>query len=245
MPRRSSGGSAGTGGAAEPPAGGPAVCPYVKYEQQVVHRRELKSAPYNPRYIKDVNRDKLRKNLKERGLLNAPVWNRRTGNLVSGHQRLKILDGLMRTDDYLVPVDVVDLTDKEEREQNVFFNNRDAQGRFDDKLLEELVRSPDFDSELAGFDLSEVVEKFGDGVLAAGGGDKLAKMAERLREAQAAHDEIKKAQAARDRADFYRVVVFRDAAEAERLSALNGEPGCVFLHGARLVEKLAAPGGPP
>lgn len=43
------------------------------------------------------------------------VWNRRTGILVSGHQRLKALDALEGTEDYELTVSVIDVDDLERR----------------------------------------------------------------------------------------------------------------------------------
>lgn len=69
-------------------------------------------APANPRTISDDARRKLRDNLKRVGLLQPLVWNRRSGNLVSGHQRLSQMDDLMGTANYHLTVAVVDLDDK-------------------------------------------------------------------------------------------------------------------------------------
>lgn len=46
-------------------------------------RRDLKSG--DPAY------DKLRKSMSEFGNVQPPVWNERSGNLIAGHQRLKVL----------------------------------------------------------------------------------------------------------------------------------------------------------
>ncbi len=75
--------------------------PSQKFVSERIHRSKIKNAPYNPRSIDDHARKKLHHNLKKKGLLDALVWNKRTGNLVSGHQRLSILDDLSATgDDY-------------------------------------------------------------------------------------------------------------------------------------------------
>jgi len=52
---------------------------------------ELKSAQYNPRVITDEALDGLKYSLKEFGDLSGIVFNRATGNLVAGHQRVKAL----------------------------------------------------------------------------------------------------------------------------------------------------------
>lgn len=55
---------------------------------------ELKAAAYNPRkdlQPEDAEYQKLRRSFEEFGYVEPVVWNERTGNLVGGHQRLKIL----------------------------------------------------------------------------------------------------------------------------------------------------------
>ena len=55
---------------------------------------KIKAAPYNPRKdLKpgDPEYEKLKKSLTEFDLVEPLVWNRRSGNLIGGHQRLKIL----------------------------------------------------------------------------------------------------------------------------------------------------------
>ena len=123
---------------------------YQKFEAQEIHRAQIQNAPYNPRRIKDAARAKIKKNLKTVGLLSTLVWNKRSGNLVSGHQRLSQLDALEGTEDYTLTVAVVDLDDKTEKEQNIFFNSTTAQGYFDFDMLLEVL--PDVDYQAAGFD---------------------------------------------------------------------------------------------
>jgi len=50
---------------------------------------DIKSAGYNPRTITDEQLKMLNKSLQTFGDLSGIVYNRRTGNLVGGHQRLK------------------------------------------------------------------------------------------------------------------------------------------------------------
>lgn len=121
---------------------------YQKFEAQEIHRTQISNAPYNPRRIKDTARAKIKKNLKTVGLLSTLVWNKRSGNLVSGHQRLSQLDALEGTEDYTLTVAVVDLDDKTEKEQNIFFNSTTAQGYFDFDALIEIL--PDVDYQAAG-----------------------------------------------------------------------------------------------
>ena len=67
---------------------------FQKFESQDIGREQIQNAPYNPRYIDTAARNKLKEKIKKVGLVETLVWNKQTGNLVSGHQRLSILDEL-------------------------------------------------------------------------------------------------------------------------------------------------------
>lgn len=115
-----------------------------------IHRSEIRNAPYNPRKISDKAFKELKKNLSKRGLMSTLTWNKRSGNLVSGHQRLAALDQLEKTGDYTLTVSVCDLDEKEEKEQNIFFNSTTVQGEFDFDMLADVLKDIDF--KAAGFD---------------------------------------------------------------------------------------------
>lgn len=124
--------------------------------QRVIPRSQINFASYNPRKISPEARKKLKANLKERGLMGGIVWNATTGNLVSGHQRVSIMDEINKYDpltqknDYEINVDVVELDEKSEKEQNLFMNNRSVQGEFDDEMLRSILQGIDYTA--AGFD---------------------------------------------------------------------------------------------
>lgn len=106
-------------------------------ETREILRSQVKAVEYNPRVISAYARKQLKISLTRFGLVETLVWNERTGNLVSGHQRLGIMDeeNGYPGQDYKVTVSVVKLTEKRERQLNVWLNNRAAQGSFDrDKL---------------------------------------------------------------------------------------------------------------
>lgn len=124
---------------------------YQKFEALEIARADIKNAPYNPRTITDKARKMLRKNIKSKGLLETLVWNKRTGNLVSGHQRISILDDLEGNSDYTLTVAVVDLDEKAEVEQNIFFNSTTPQGVFDLDALQDMIDGG-LDWDAAGFD---------------------------------------------------------------------------------------------
>ena len=125
-------------------------------EQITVRRSDIHAAPYNPRKITPEAAKLLKDNLKRVGLLGGIVWNRTTGNIVSGHQKVAQMDAINRYDpsnpdtDYEFRVEVVDFDEKTEKEQNLFMNNRNAQGEYDDDLLRQMVAGIDY--SYAGFD---------------------------------------------------------------------------------------------
>ena len=88
---------------------------YQKFEVEVISRGEIHGADYNPRVISEDARKRLKRMLAKHGLVQPLVWNRRTGNLVSGHQRLSQLDQLERSQDYDLQVSVVDVDEREEK----------------------------------------------------------------------------------------------------------------------------------
>src|SRR5690606_28999715 len=121
------------------------VSKYISSQVGEINRSEINLASYNPRKISDNARKLLKANIKRLGVMGGIVWNERTGNLVGGHQKLSILDELQKYDpqtkenDYLIRVEKVSLDDKEEKEQNIFLNNKNAQGEFDKDILKDLI----------------------------------------------------------------------------------------------------------
>ncbi|HPJ13131.1 MAG TPA: ParB N-terminal domain-containing protein [Caldisericia bacterium] len=119
---------------------------------------KINPALYNPRkdlQPSDPEYQKLKKSIDKFGFVEPLIWNSRSGNLVGGHQRLKILIEEGATE---AEVSVVDLDDIDEKALNLALNK--IRGDWDqDKLsalLGELFELPDFDIELTGFDTSEV-----------------------------------------------------------------------------------------
>ena len=82
------------------------------------------------------------------------VWNKSTGHVVGGHQRLEALDALMKTEDYELDVLQVELSLKEEVRLNVVLNNQDNQGFFDFGQLQKLAEDFKFDA-IEDFGFSE------------------------------------------------------------------------------------------
>lgn len=128
--------------------------PLEKFEIVKMNRSQIKGAPYNPRKISDKAKLKLKANLKKVGLLEPLVVNKRTGNLVSGHQRLSQLDALLGSPDYQMTIALVDLDLKTEKEQNIFMNNPAVMGEFDADAMVEMFKEIDFKN--TGMELSDL-----------------------------------------------------------------------------------------
>lgn len=92
----------------------------------------LLPADYNPRKISDRAMKGLRASLERFGELGGIVYNKRTGRLVGGHQRVKAL-AAMGIDD--ADVRVVDLPVAEEKAANLALNHPGIGGEWDDALL--------------------------------------------------------------------------------------------------------------
>lgn len=117
---------------------------------------ELKPAPYNPRVELqpgDSRYRKLKRSVERFGLVEPLLWNIRSGNLVGGHQRLRILTELQYQE---VPVSVVDLPLDQEMALNIVLNNREAQSDWDVQqlthVLGELSAMPESPLTATGFD---------------------------------------------------------------------------------------------
>jgi hypothetical protein len=138
----------------------------IQHKPLLIKRSEIKMADYNPRRITPEARHKLEENLEKCGLMGGIVWNMTTGNLVSGHQRIAIMDKRNKykandpNTDYDVWVTMVELGEKEEREQNVFLNNQSAMGFFDDEKLKSLMANINF-SEATGFSKKNQISLLG------------------------------------------------------------------------------------
>lgn len=130
---------------------------YQSYDTETISRDMIKNAPYNPRIMDEKAKKRLRQNIAKHGLVAALTWNKRTGNLVGGHQRLEQLDALEKSKDYDLTVCVVDVDEREEAALNVQLNNPSMQGEWDlDKLA---MMAEDFDLDLSadmGFTESDI-----------------------------------------------------------------------------------------
>jgi DNA modification methylase len=118
---------------------------------------KINPAPYNPRkdlQPEDAEYQALKRSIERFGYVDPLIWNRRTGHLVGGHQRFKILqaEGLEAAD-----VSVVDLDPDDERALNIALNK--IEGAWDMPKLSELLADlagADYDLSLTGFTEEEL-----------------------------------------------------------------------------------------
>lgn len=217
---------------------------YQKFEARVIRRTEIHEAPYNPRLLREGAEKRLRKKIKQVGLLCPLVWNQRTGNLVSGHQRLKQLDILekypTKKDNYELSVAVVDLDETTEKEMVVFFNNPSAQGEWDIEGLAALNLEDGIDFANMGFSEADVDYMFeGDGRFS-----ELFQDSEEVKEVKGKLKEIKEERAEaterlkqEDDVGFYVVVVCESAQERARFMRLIGAPPSEQYVNAVMIER--------
>ena len=132
-----------------------------KMNIQTLPASKLNAAKYNPRKdLKpgDAEFEKLRRSIEEFGYVEPVIWNERTGNIVGGHQRFKVLTALGYTE---VECVVLDIDDHREKALNVALNK--ISGEFDIPLLTDLLRDLNedgFDVSLTGFDAAEMEDLF-------------------------------------------------------------------------------------
>lgn len=130
---------------------------YQAYDTETISRSQIKNAPYNPRIMDANAKKRLKKNIAKHGLVAALTWNKRTGNLVGGHQRLEQLDALEKNQDYDLTVCVVDVDEREEAALNVQLNNPSMQGDWDFDRLAMMTEEFDLDlQEDLGFTETDI-----------------------------------------------------------------------------------------
>jgi ParB-like chromosome segregation protein Spo0J len=213
-----------------------------KYTVETVHRSALKSAPYNPRILSNKERASLKRGIRRHGIVSPPTWNRRSGNIVGGHQRVSVLDSLAGTPDYELTVAVVDIDDKSEREINILLNNPGAQGDWNLEKLGALLQDNEvkLDIDATGFDVADVYKLFGDSPFEERP-EQLAEMGERLREVVEATEKAQETARARDSAHFYLVVVFRDDEDRVEFTSALGLEDNRYVDGRELRRLLGKP----
>ena len=132
-------------------------------EIQKISVDRLLPAKYNPRkdlQPGDPEFEKLKRSVEEFGYVEPIIWNRSTGVVIGGHQRLKVLMHLGYT---VVDCVVLDLDEQKEKALNIALNK--ISGDWDMPLLTALLKDLNesgFDATLTGFDVSEMSDLFDD-----------------------------------------------------------------------------------
>ena len=122
---------------------------------------DLIPADYNPRKdLKpgDPEYEKLKRSLEQFGYVEPVIWNKATGRVVGGHQRLKVLIDIGITE---VECVVVDLPEDKEKALNIALNK--ISGDWDKDKLAVLIadlQGTAFDVSLTGFDAAEIDDLF-------------------------------------------------------------------------------------
>lgn len=188
---------------------------YQKYIVETVHRSEIKNAEYNPRIIDTEAKKKLKENLEKHGLIEPIVWNRKTGNLVGGHQRLEALDTLEGSKDYTLDVSVISVDERDEAILNVQLNNPSMQGTWDLDKLADMNLDFGIDFEEMGFDQFDIDFMFD-------GDDRFSQLFETpeaeatkntLSEIKEARENMNERMDERGNLNWYTMIVFKDEEE--------------------------------
>ena len=124
---------------------------------------DLLPADYNPRKdLKpgDAEYEKLKRSIEQFGYVEPVIWNKTTGRVVGGHQRLKVLMdmGLSEVDCVVVEMD-------EDREKTLNIALNKISGDWDKDKLALLIadlQGADFDVSLTGFEPAEIYDLFKD-----------------------------------------------------------------------------------
>ncbi len=122
---------------------------------------ELLPAEYNPRKdLKpgDAEYEKLKRSIEQFGYVEPVIWNKTTGKVVGGHQRLKVLMDIGITE---VECVVVEMSVEKEKALNIALNK--ISGEWDKDKLALLItdlQGADFDVSLTGFEAAEIDSLF-------------------------------------------------------------------------------------
>lgn len=130
---------------------------------ETIKVERLLPADYNPRKdLKpgDTEYEKLKRSIEQFGYVEPVIWNKTTGRVVGGHQRLKVLLDMGITE---VECVVVEMDEEKEKALNIALNK--ISGEWDKDKLALLIsdlQGTDFDVSLTGFEPAEIDALFKD-----------------------------------------------------------------------------------
>lgn len=143
--------------------------PLPRHETKRMRLKDLRPADYNPRRMPAEQAARLREGLERWGQVQSIVWNKRTGNIVGGHQRVEALEAIAEKE---ADVTIVDLDPVDERLLNVALNK--VHGEWDEQrlvpLLQELKVTASDLLHLTGYGGQELADLLGTKVVPAPGG---------------------------------------------------------------------------
>lgn len=126
---------------------------------------DLIPADYNPRkdlQPGDAEYEKLKRSVETFGYVEPIIWNEQTGQIVGGHQRLKVMQDLNYKE---IDCVIISIDEDQEKALNVALNK--ISGSWDEDKLMSLMtdlEGSDLDVSLTGFDVDELDELFKDSI---------------------------------------------------------------------------------
>ena len=231
-------------------------------EEENRHVKNLRGAGYNPRTITAAQLDRLKKALHEFGDLSGIIFNRRSGLLVGGHQRCKVIprdapieivnrydpasrtgtiaDGYIIIDGERLNYREVDWDEEKEKTANIAANAHG--GDWDEQklhdLLKECVQANSIDNDLIGFDLADLHQILGEDLINDSPADNLMVMSEQLRNSREIFKEVQKnLEKIDDIMHCYLVVIFKKSEDRKKFTDDHKLPDNRYID-ARELEAL-------
>ena len=222
---------------------------YIKSESVELNRSAIHFADYNPRKLSDESRKTLKRGIKKFGLVGGIVVNKRTGlTVVSGHQRLSVMDELQKfpDNDYRIRVDVIDVDEQQEKELNILMNNPNAQGTWDSGLTDADLNMIGVDYLLQTEEENSIADALSDMMVPVAEqkeADKAAKQLERVEKVahmkEVKHQVKENAQKQAENMDAYVVLSFDTyEAKAAFCERFGYEPDMKFIKGEVFDEQV-------
>lgn len=126
----------------------------IKHKLVTMPIKDLKPAAFNPRKISPTAQKALATSIKRFGLVQPIIYNKKTGNVVGGHQRLDILKANKETS---VDVIEVELSAADEKALNIALNNIGGEWDYDklQDILQDLGKQH-YKMDVLGFTAEEL-----------------------------------------------------------------------------------------